>query len=93
MKITPNTYRLTLPERPQQNQAPTNTKPGNQTTGSSAVALSSAARHLQQAQATTKDINTDLVETLRSAIANGTMTIDTNRIVDNLLASTRELLK
>lgn len=93
MKITPNAYRLTLPERSQQNNTPVQDSVKNTKTSSSAVELSSTARHLQQAQSSSNDINVELVQNLRAAIANGTMEIDTNRIVDSLLASTRELLK
>lgn len=92
MKITPNTYRPTLPERSLQNQTAASTA-HSQKTSSSSVALSSTARHLQQAQATDQDINTTRVEALRQAIANGTMDINTNRIADGLIASTRDLLR
>lgn len=93
MKITPNTYSFTQLERPQQKNSQEHTASGNPKPSSSAVALSSTARHLQQVQSSAGDIDMERVQALRTAIANGTMEINTDRIADNLLASTRELLK
>lgn len=94
MKITPNTYSLTQLERPQQKPTQDNAASGQPKTSSSAVALSATARHLQQVQSSTADdVNMERVQALRTAIANGTMEIDSNRIADSLISSTRELLK
>lgn len=92
MKITPNTYKPTLPERSQPLNAYNKTQANHAKPSSSEVALSSTARHLQQVQATsTHDVNVSRVEALRNAVANGTYEINSHRIADGLLASTREL--
>lgn len=93
MKITPNTYTLPQLERSQQKNSQEQSTSGNPKPSSSAVALSSTARHLQQVQSSAGDIDMSRVQALREAIANGTMEINTDRIADNLIASTRELLK
>ena len=93
MKITPNTYNLTQLERshPKPNQEQTTA--GSSKPSSSAVALSSTARHLQQVQSSAGDIDVSRVQALRDAIANGTMEINPEQIADKLIADPRELLK
>jgi negative regulator of flagellin synthesis FlgM len=61
--------------------------------GSSAVDLSAAARHLASLQDASGDIDTSRVEQLKSALASGQLKMDPSRIAEGLLASVRDLLK
>ncbi len=93
IKPTPHTPEITRIDtsaaRAQpQDHAPTAAVPVN----SDPVRLTDGARQLndlQAAVAATPAVNSDRVAALREAIANGTYTIDPQRIADGLLAQDR----
>ncbi len=63
------------------------------TSGKSAVAVSSTARHLSNLQNSDNDINIERVQEIRDAIAAGQLKVDPSRIADSLIASVRDMLK
>lgn len=92
MKIT-NSFRAALPERLNTKNAPSDALQNKAQAHSAAVELSPAARQLQQLQSNSNDIDLDRVQSLRDALANGTLQIDTSRIADSIISSARDLLK
>lgn len=62
------------------------------TTGSSQVAVSSAARQLFALQDDSKDINLARVEAIRTAIASGEFKIDASHIANSWISNVKELL-
>lgn len=56
------------------------------------VELSSTARHLAQLSSTDGDINMVRVNEIRTALAQGTLKINPERIADGLIASAQELV-
>lgn len=94
MKITPNNYRPTLTDSLGNSKKNNDLNSGAQSqSNSTSVDFSPAARQLQQLNSDQNDINLDRVTRLRTALANGTLTIDTSRIADRLISSARDLLK
>jgi negative regulator of flagellin synthesis FlgM len=62
--------------------------------GDANVSLSGLSSDLRSAAASDSgDINTAHVEAIKSAIANGTLTIDPGKIADGVLETTRSLLQ
>lgn len=58
------------------------------------VSLSSLSSHLRSLAASgSADIDTAQVESIKSAIRNGTLQIDTGKIADGVIATARSLLK
>ncbi|MEZ2720652.1 flagellar biosynthesis anti-sigma factor FlgM [Paenalcaligenes hominis] len=94
MKITPNDYRPAVSDRATTSKSSTQTKtePTNPSRSAS-VDFSPAARQLQQLHSDHNDIDLDRVNALRTALANGTLEIDTSRIADRLIHTARDLLK
>jgi len=75
-------------------------RPGNSTSARPAgggikrtVDISPAAQQLSNLQSGDADVNLARVNEIRSALATGSLNIDTSRIADGLIASARELLK
>lgn len=94
MKITPNNYRPAITDSLGSNKKNNELNPSNLAqSNSTSVDFSPAARHLQQLNSEHNDIDLDRVAHLRTALANGTLTIDTSRIADRLVNSARDLLK
>ncbi len=93
MKITPNNYRTTLADPINSNKKATENSPKPAQAGSASVDFSPAARQLQNLHSDQNDIDVNRVEALRTALANGTLAIDTSRIADRLIDSARDLLK
>ncbi|AQS50335.1 flagellar biosynthesis anti-sigma factor FlgM [Paenalcaligenes hominis] len=94
MKITPNDYRPTVNDRATTSKSTTQAKTETtQASRSASVDFSPAARQLQQLHSDHNDIDIDRVNALRTALANGTLEIDTSRIADRLIHSARDLLK
>jgi len=58
-----------------------------------AVSISPAAQQLSSLQSGDADVNLARVNEIRSALAAGSLQIDTSRIADGLIDSARELLK
>jgi negative regulator of flagellin synthesis FlgM len=72
------------------------TAPQTSTSGSgdASVSLSGLSQHLRSLAATgSADIDTAHVESIKKAIADGTLTMDPGKIADGILATARELLK
>lgn len=94
MKITSNNYRPSLADPINSNKKTTEqpTKSAAKS-GSASVDFSPAARQLQNLNSAQNDVNTSRVEALRTALANGTLAIDTSRIADRIIDSARDLLK
>jgi negative regulator of flagellin synthesis FlgM len=87
-------------QRTQQGDAATTGGAGTATstaTGASGAAnvnLSGLSSHLHSlASACSSDIDTAHVESIKSAIKNGTLTIDSGKIADGVLATARDLLQ
>jgi len=58
-----------------------------------AVHISPAAQQLSSLESGDTDVNLARVNEIRSALASGSLKIDTSRIADGLIASARELLQ
>lgn len=88
-------------QRPQQSDAGSTTSGtvGSTPTASGASAdanvnLSGLSSQLQNlASAGSSDIDTSHVESIKAAIKNGTLTIDSGKIADGVLATARDLLQ
>ena len=93
MKITQNDYRAALTDRVNNKKATNQPTPGPAQTSSASVDFSPAARQLQNLNSDQNDVNLHRVEALRTALANGTLAIDTSRIADRIIHSARDLLK
>jgi negative regulator of flagellin synthesis FlgM len=76
--------------------APTggNTAPAQSAGGDSNVSLSGLSSQLRSLAASGEaDIDVAHVESIKQAIADGTLTMDAGKIADGILATARELLK
>ena len=87
-------------QRPQQGDATTTGGAGATTStatgasGDANVNLSGLSSHLQSlASAGSSDIDTAHVESIKQAIKNGSLTIDSGKIADGVLATARDLLQ
>ncbi|MBN3767102.1 flagellar biosynthesis anti-sigma factor FlgM [Burkholderia sp. Ac-20365] len=86
-------------QRTQQGDAATTGGAGTATTtatssGAANVNLSGLSSHLQSlASAGSSDIDTAHVESIKQAIKNGSLTIDSGKIADGVLATARDLLQ
>lgn len=77
---------------PQADNAPASQTTSSQDAGNS-VSLSPLAAQLRDmSTSTSSDIDVHQVAQIKQAIANGTLTIDTSKIADGLLATVRGLL-
>lgn len=56
------------------------------------VSMSNSARALDRASRNTSDFNADKVKAIRTAIENGTFSINAEAIADKMLAGAREML-
>ncbi len=87
-------------QRTQQGESATTGSVGTSTStatgasGDANVNLSGLSSHLQSlASAGSSDIDTAHVESIKQAIKNGTLTIDSGKIADGVLATARDLLQ
>jgi len=85
-------------QRTQQGDAATTGGAGTSTatgaSGDANVNLSGLSSHLHSlASAGSSDIDTAHVESIKQAIKNGTLTIDSGKIADGVLATARDLLQ
>lgn len=93
MKITANDYRATITDRINNKKTTGQPQQKAAQSRSASVDFSPAARQLQSLNSDQNDIDISRVEALRTALANGTLQIDTSRIVDRIIHSARDLLK
>lgn len=87
-------------QRTQQGETATTGSTGTSTStatgasGDANVNLSGLSSHLQSlASGGSSDIDTAHVESIKQAIKNGTLTIDSGKIADGVLATARDLLQ
>ncbi|VWD51151.1 flagellar biosynthesis protein FlgM [Burkholderia lata] len=66
---------------------------GGSTGGDTTVNLSGLSGQLRSVSASGGDIDTGLVQSIKDALNNGTLTIDANKIADGVLNTARELLQ
>lgn len=93
MKITPNDYRPAIADRLNNKKTTGQPNQNPAKSSSASVDFSPAARQLQSLNSDQNDVDLGRVEALRTALANGTLNIDTSRIADRIIHSARDLLK
>ncbi|MBW0448854.1 flagellar biosynthesis anti-sigma factor FlgM [bacterium M00.F.Ca.ET.228.01.1.1] len=74
--------------------AGTASQPTPSSSGDASVSLSGLSQHLRSLAATgSADIDTAHVESIKQAIKDGTLSIDSGKIADGVLSTARELLQ
>jgi negative regulator of flagellin synthesis FlgM len=74
--------------------ASTSSQPASSGSGDASVSLSGLSQHLRSLAASgSADIDTAHVESIKQAIKDGSLTIDSSKIADGVLNTARELLQ